>query len=93
MRTVLRQLIDRISSVTENPFAAVDIRNRAPGRWRCWYTRDRTSSSEVVVVNLDLPEVHGPDHITIKNVDFVVPTGSVVTDGEGLSRPHSRSLT
>ena len=83
-RAALGELLDRVSAVPEDALPSVDERDRAPRGSSVRVRGVVRHHPEVVVLDLDLAQVHGPDDISLQDVHLVVASGPVVPNGEGV---------
>ena len=86
-RAALRELFDRISAVSKNPLSPIDVGDGASGRGRVLEPGIVGHHAEVAVVDLDLPEIHGADDITLVDVDFVLAPSPVVPNRQAIFPP------
>ena len=77
----LRQLLDRIAAILEDPLVAVDVGNSAAARRSVHERRIVGDESEVVRRCLDLLQVHGANRAVLDR-QLVLFAGAVVDDGE-----------
>jgi hypothetical protein len=77
---VLRKLFDGIAAVLENALVAVDEGDAAPARRRIHVSGVVGHHSELVGIDLDLPEVYGPNRAVL-NGNLVAFPRAVVGDG------------
>ena len=82
-----RKLLDRISAVPKNPFPPVDVGDRTAGRSRVLEPGIVRHHSEIAVVDLDLPEIHGADDITLVDIDLVLAPSTVVPNRQAILPP------
>ena len=95
VRALERQLLDRVAAVPENPCVAVDERHGASDRRSVQERRVVAHQSEVVVVDLQLPECLRADRpILDRHLDRL--TGAVVGDRDGVGHrtgpPRKRGI-
>ena len=88
---VLAQLLDRVAAVLQDAGVAVDVGDRAAARGRVHEGRVVGHQPEVVVVDLDLAEVHGA-HGAVGDRQLVGAPGAVVGDESAVLRPRRRRL-
>jgi hypothetical protein len=81
VRGLLGELLDGIAAVLEDPGVAVDVRDRRATRRGVRVRRVVGHHAEVVVVDLDLAEVHGTDG-PVRDLDLVRLARPVVGDGQ-----------
>src|SRR5918995_2317937 len=74
----------------QNPLLPVYVGDGAPATRRVGVTGVVGHKAEVVFVDLDLPEVHGPDR-AVFYLDFVALTGPIVRDRETLGPRGGRA--
>ena len=84
VRGPLRQLLDRVAAIAQDPLIAVDEGDGATGRDGIRVGRIVGHHPEVALVDLDLAQVHRADHVALEDVDLVVLAGPVVPDAEGV---------
>ncbi len=84
-RTLLRELLDRVAAVAEDPLVAVDIGDGAATGRRVHERRVVGHQPEIVLRRLDLPEIGGADG-PVLNRELVALPGAVVDDRERVLR-------
>ena len=75
------QFFDRVSTITQDPFLAVDIGNGTSARTGIGETRVIGDETEILVVHFDLPKVERP-HGAVFDLNLVFPARPVVSDCE-----------
>src|SRR5258707_12791265 len=80
IRGFLRQLLDRVAPVTQDPLVAVNISDMADARSRVVISRVVADDPKIFGMHLDLPQVHRPDSV-VRDGEFVGFPGAVVGDG------------
>ena len=63
----------------EDPLLPVDVGDGAPATRRVGVARVVGHKAEVVFIDLDLPEVHGPDGAVLY-LDVIAPARTIVRD-------------
>ena len=86
-RALLRELLDRVPAVAEDPLGAVNLRHRTPGGDGVRECRIIRHHPKLVRIDLDLAQVHGPDDVSFEDVDLVLLTRAVVSDRQTLPGP------
>ena len=87
---VLRQLLDGVAPVAEDPVGTVDVGDVRAAGGGVLVARVVAEQAEVVVGHLDLAQVHRPDR-AVGDRHLVGPAGPVVGDGQrvlGLGHRH-----
>jgi hypothetical protein len=80
---LLGELFDGVSPVLEDPLVAVDVGDARDAGGRVEVRRVVRHQAEVLRVDLDLPEVHGPDRLVLHGNDVLL-AGSVVPNGQAV---------
>ena len=86
-RAVLRKLFDLVSPVPKNPLFPIDVGDGAYGRGRVLEPGIVGHHSEIALVDLDLPEIHGADDITLVDVDLVLAPRPVIPNRQAILPP------
>src|SRR5690606_8282284 len=89
MGAPLGELLDRVAAVAEDALAPVDVRDRAARRGRVREGGIVRHHPEIRLLDLDLPQIHLPDDVTLDDVHLVLPPGTIVPDREGILPPAS----
>ena len=79
------EIRNRVSPVFQNPLFTVDERDPALAGSRVLESRIVGHESEIIVLDLDLTQVHGIDRIVVE-VDFVCSAGSIVGNCQSVLR-------